>query len=132
VDINIDGATVFAHTGGSPFDPAQPVLVLIHSAGTDHTFWGLQTRYFSHHGFSVLAVDLPGHGRSDGPALNSIDAIADWLWQVLDTVGARQAALAGHSMGSLIALAAGAKRPENTRALVLVGTAERIAVHEDL
>ncbi|MFB3103263.1 MAG: alpha/beta fold hydrolase [Alphaproteobacteria bacterium] len=132
MDINVDGATVFAHTGGSPFDPAQPVLVLIHGAGTDHTFWGLQTRYFSHHGFSVLAVDLPGHGRSDGPALDSIDALADWLWQVLDTVGARQAALAGHSMGSLIALAAGAKRPENTRALVLVGTAERIAVHEDL
>ncbi len=132
MDINVNGATVFAHTGGSPFDPAQPVLVLIHGAGTDHTFWGLQTRYFSHHGFSVLAVDLPGHGRSDGPALDSIDAIADWLWQVLDTVGARQAALAGHSMGSLIALAAGAKRPENTRALVLVGTAERIAVHEDL
>ncbi|NKB50397.1 MAG: alpha/beta fold hydrolase [Alphaproteobacteria bacterium] len=132
MDINLNGATVFAHTGGNPFDPAQPVLVLIHGAGTDHTFWGLQTRYFAHHGYSVLAVDLPGHGRSDGPALGTIDAIADWLWQVLDAVGAKRATLAGHSMGSLIALAAGAKQPENTDALVLVGTAERVAVHEDL
>lgn len=132
MDINVNGAAVFAHTGGKPFDPAQPVLVMIHGAGTDHTFWGLQTRFFSHHGYSVLAVDLPGHGRSEGPALDSIDALADWVWRMLDAAGATQATLAGHSMGSLIALAAGAKRPENTHALVLVGTAERIAVHEDL
>ncbi len=132
MDINVNGATVFAHTGGKPFDPTQPVLALIHGAGTDHTFWGLQTRFFAHHGFSVLAVDLPGHGRSDGPALETIDALGEWVWQVLDTVGAERAALAGHSMGSLIALAAGAKRPDSTSALVLVGTAERIAVHEDL
>lgn len=132
MDLNVNGATVFAHTGGKPFDPAQPVLVLIHGAGTDHTFWGLQTRYFAHHGYSVLALDLPGHGRSDGPALGSIDDIAAWLWQVLDAAGAKAATFAGHSMGSLIALAAGAKQPENTEALVLVGTAERVAVHEDL
>jgi pimeloyl-ACP methyl ester carboxylesterase len=132
MEIKVNGASVFAHTGGKPFDPAQPVLMLIHGAGTDHTFWGLQTRFFSHHGFSVLAVDLPGHGRSDGPALESIDAIADWVWQVIDAAGATQATLAGHSMGSLIALAAGAKRPEDTSALVLVGTAERVVVHEDL
>ncbi len=132
MDINVNGAAVFAHTGGKPFDPSHPVLVLIHGAGTDHTFWGLQTRYFAHHGFSVLAVDLPGHGRSGGPALDSIDAFADWLWQVLDAVDAKQAALAGHSMGSLIALAAGAKRPGNILALVLVAVAERIAVHQDL
>ena len=132
MDIKVGGAAVFAHTGGKPFDPAQPVLMLIHGAGTDHTFWGLQTRFFSHHGYSVLAVDLPGHGRSDGPALDSIDALGEWVWQVLDAVGATEATLAGHSMGSLIALAAGAKQPENMRALVLVGTAERVAVHEDL
>jgi pimeloyl-ACP methyl ester carboxylesterase len=132
MDIDVNGATVFAHTGGKPFDPAKPVLVLLHGAGTDHTFWGLQTRFFAHHGFSVLAVDLPGHGRTDGPALDSIDDIADWLWRVLDTVGAEHAALAGHSMGSLIALAAGAQRPENIHALVLVGAAERIAIQKDL
>jgi len=130
--LEVDGAQVFAHTGGRPFDAARPALVLIHGAGTDHTFWGLQTRYFAHHGFSILALDLPGHGHSHGPALTTIDGLADWLWRVLDAVGAKTAALAGHSMGSLIALAAGAKRPASTRALVLVGTAEKIAVHEDL
>ena len=132
MDIRVNGATVFAHTGGKPFNPEQPVLMLIHGAGTDHTFWGLQTRFFSHHGYSVFAVDLPGHGRSDGPALETVDALGDWVWQVLDAVGSKQATLAGHSMGSIIALAAGAKRPKDTNALVLVGTAEKIAVHEDL
>lgn len=130
--LEVDGAQVFAHTGGRPFDAARPVLVLLHGAGTDHTFWGLQTRYFAHHGFSVLALDLPGHGRSDGPALATIDALGEWLWRVLDAVGAQTVAVAGHSMGSLIALAAGAKRPESINALVLVGTAEKIAVHQDL
>lgn len=132
MDINVNGSTVFAHTGGKVFDPKQPVLVLVHGAGTDHTFWGLQTRYFAHHGFAVLAVDLPGHGRSDGPALGTVDAVADWLWQVVDAAGAAQASFAGHSMGSLIALAAGAMRPAVTRSLVLVGVADRMGVHEDL
>ena len=132
MDITVDSVTVFAHTGGKPFDPAQPVLMLIHGAGTDHTFWGLQTRFFAHHGYSVLAVDLPGHGRSEGPPLNTIDALGDWVWRVLAAVGAESAAIAGHSMGSLIALAAAGKRPESTDALALVGVAERIAVHEEL
>ncbi|MDH3737590.1 MAG: alpha/beta hydrolase [Alphaproteobacteria bacterium] len=132
MDIDVNGAAVFAHTGGKPFDPAQPVLMLIHGAGTDHTFWGLQTRYFAHHGYSILAVDLPGHGRSDGPPLDSIDALGEWVWQMLDAVGVETAALAGHSMGSLIALAAGAQQPDKTDALILVGTADRVAVHEDL
>lgn len=132
MDINVNGAAVFAHTGGQPFDPAKPVLMLVHGAGTDHTFWGLQTRFFAHHGYSVLAVDLPGHGRSDGPPLESIEALGAWIWQVLDAVGADSASIAGHSMGSLIALAAGAHNPERADALVLVGTSERVAVHEDL
>jgi len=132
MQIDVDGVPVFAHTGGQPFDATRPALVLLHGAGSDHTFWGLQTRYFAHHGYAVLALDLPGHGRSQGPALTSVEAMAGWLWRVLDVLGAESAALAGHSMGSLIALAAAAQRPAAVRALVLVGTAERVAVHEDL
>src|SRR3546814_7797116 len=115
MDFSVDGRAVFAHTGGQPFDRDLPVLVLVHGAGMDHTHWGLQTRYFAHHGYAVLAPDLPGHGRSQGPAPDSIEAYADWLLRLLDAGGTRRAALAGHSMGSLIALAAAARDRKSTR-----------------
>ena len=59
----------------------------------------MQTRYFAHHGYSVLALDLPGHGRSDGKPLSNISDIAAWLWKVIDCLRPSQVNLAGHSMG---------------------------------
>ncbi|WP_163478991.1 alpha/beta fold hydrolase, partial [Klebsiella pneumoniae] len=63
----------------------------------------------AHHGYGVLAVDLPGHGRSAGLPLTRVEAIAAWLHRLLDVAGAQQATLVGHSMGSLIALEAAAR-----------------------
>jgi pimeloyl-ACP methyl ester carboxylesterase len=84
------------------------------------------------HGRNVLAVDLPGHGRSEGPPLPSIEAMGDWLVQVLDAVDLEQAAFVGHSMGSLVTLAAAARHPERARALVLMGPSAPMPVHERL
>ncbi|MGE5623005.1 MAG: alpha/beta fold hydrolase, partial [Bacillota bacterium] len=95
----------------------------IHGAQNDHSVWILQTRYFAHHGFGVLAVDLPGHGRSKGAPLATVEAMADWLLALLDTAGVRDAVLIGHSMGSLIALEAAYRAPQRCRKLALVGTA---------
>src|SRR3546814_4256954 len=99
-DVCSSDLTVFAATGGRPFDPALPALVFVHGAGMDHTVWTLQTRYFAYHGWSVLAVDLPGHGGSDGPALDSIEAMGEWVRVALAAVGGRRAAYVGHSMGA--------------------------------
>lgn len=132
MEIAVDGKAVFAATGGRSFDPALPSLAFVHGAAMDHTVWALQTRYFAHHGRNVLAVDLPGHGRSDGPALDSIGALADWLARLLDALGVERAALAGHSMGSLIALEAAARHPERVSALALLGTAAPMAVSDAL
>ncbi len=93
------------------FDRARPTIVFVHGAANDHSVWALQSRYFAHHGYNVLAVDLPGHGRSGGEALASIEAIADWLAALLDALGVERAALVGHSMGSLAALDAAARHP---------------------
>jgi pimeloyl-ACP methyl ester carboxylesterase len=71
----------------------------------------------------VLAVDLPGHLRSAGPALTSIGALADWLAALLDAVNAQQAFVAGHSMGSLIALEFAARHPERAQRIALLATA---------
>jgi pimeloyl-ACP methyl ester carboxylesterase len=98
----------------------------------DHTVWALQSRYFAHHGRGVLAVDLPGHGRSEGPALDSIGALGEWIGRLLDAAGAERAALAGHSMGALAVLEAGARLGARARALALLGVAPRVPVHPDL
>ncbi|UGQ49217.1 alpha/beta fold hydrolase [Massilia endophytica] len=112
----------YCYTGGKPFDASLPAVVFIHGAQNDHSVWALQSRYLAHHGFGVLAVDLPGHGRSRGAALDTVEAMADWLLGVLDAAGVAKAALAGHSMGSLIALEAAFRAPDRVSKLALLGT----------
>ena len=132
MDITVDGRRVFAATGGQPFDAGLPTTLFIHGAAFDHTVWKLQARYFAWHGNSVLALDLPGHGRSEGPPLGSIPEISDWIVRVLDAAGAAQAALVGHSMGALIALEAAGRHTERVRALALLGAATAIPVNDVL
>lgn len=122
----------YAYTGGKPFDPTLPCVVMVHGALNDHSVWTLAARWFAHHGWSVLAVDQPGHGRSAGPVLPSVEALADWVLALLDAAGVQQAALVGHSMGSLIALEAAARAPERASALVMVGTAYPMKVSDAL
>lgn len=122
----------YCYTGGKPFDPALPTVVMIHGAQNDHSVWALQSRYLAHHGFGVLAVDLPGHGRSRGTALRSVEEMAGWLLSVLDAAGVEKAALVGHSMGSLIALEAAHRAPERVSRLALLGATYPMKVSDAL
>lgn len=132
MDLQVAGKRAHAGTGGKPFDASLPTVVFLHGAGMDHTVWALQARYLAHRGRGVLALDLPGHGRSEGPPLASIEEMADWVWAALDAAGVEKAALAGHSMGALTALEAAARQPGRTAALALLGVAEAMPVHPDL
>ena len=123
MELTVNGATTYAYTGGKPFDAARPTVVMIHGVLNDHSVWALQSRYLANHGFNVLAVDLPGHCRSGGEAPASVEAAADFVGALLDAAGVQQAALVGHSWGSLIALEAAARLQERASHLVLVGTA---------
>lgn len=120
--LTVQGREAYAYTGGKPFDPALPTLVLVHGAVNDHTVFTLLARWFAHHGIGVLALDLPGHMRSEGPALQNVEAMADWVLALLDAAGVQRAALAGHSLGSLVALEAAARAPERVTRLVMLGT----------
>ncbi len=130
--LTVQGREAYAYTGGKPFDPALPCVVFIHGALNDHSVWTLLARWFANHGFGVLAVDLPGHMRSAGPALTGIEAMADWTLALLDAAGVQRAALAGHSMGSLVALEAAGRAPERATRLVMLGTAHPMAVPKAL
>lgn len=132
MELVVHGRRVYAYTGGKAFDAALPCVVFLHGALHDHSVWNLLARWFAHHGHAVLALDEPGHGRSEGPPLESVEAIADWLLAVLDTAGVPRAALVGHSMGSLIALETAARAPERVARLAMVATAFPMKVSEAL
>ncbi len=121
--IPVNGAPTYCYTGGKAFDPAKPTVVFIHGVLNDHSVWTLQARHLAHHGWNVLAIDLPGHGRSGGQPPASVEQAADGVLALLRAAGVARAALVGHSFGSLIALEAAARAPAQVSHLVLVGTA---------
>ena len=122
--ITAQAKQVYAYTGGKAFNPELPTVIFVHGAQNDHSVWALQSRYLAHHGYSVLAVDLPGHGRSAGSALSSVEMLA--------ASGVQQAYVVGHSMGSLIALEAASMAPQHIQKLALLGTAFPMKVSDAL
>jgi len=123
MELIVNGATTYCYTGGKAFDAAKPSVIFIHGVLNDHSVWILQSRYLAHHGFNVLALDLPGHCRSAGEPPASVEAAADFVLALMDAAGLAQATLVGHSFGSLIALEAAGRAPQRIHQLVLVGTA---------
>ena len=132
MELTVQGKGVFCYTGGKAFDAGLPAVVFIHGAQHDHCVWVLQSRYLAHHGYGVLAADLPGHGRSEGAPLASVEAIADWVVALLDAAGVKQAALVGHSMGSLVALDCAGRYPERVSRIALLGAAFPMRVSPEL
>jgi pimeloyl-ACP methyl ester carboxylesterase len=130
--LTVHGKDAYAYTGGKPFDASLPTIAFVHGALNDHSVWTLLARWAAHHGFGVLAVDLPGHMRSAGPALKSVEDMADWLLGLLDAAGVQRAVLAGHSLGSLVALEAAARAPERATRLLMFGTAVPMPVTDAL
>lgn len=132
MQFDVEGHVVWCHTGAVPFDPALPAIVLVHGALNDHSVWLQQSDALARAGFAVLAPDLPGHGRSGGPALTSVEALADWLLALLDAAGISRAVLAGHSMGSLVVLEAAHRAPARAASLALLGSTYPMRVADGL
>jgi pimeloyl-ACP methyl ester carboxylesterase len=128
MELQVNGARTFCYTGGKPFDAAKPTVVFLHGVLNDHSVWILQTRYFAHHGWNVLAPDLPGHCKSGGEPPKSVEEAATFILGLLDAAGVAKAALVGHSFGSLTMLEAAARAPQRVSHLVLVGTAAPMKV----
>src|SRR5213075_3403670 len=93
MNLTVDGKAAYAYTANHDIDPAKRTAVFIHGAGLDHSSFGLQSRYFGYHGWNVLALDLPGHGRSEGPPLPSVETMAAWVFRVLSAFKIENAAM---------------------------------------
>lgn len=132
MELSVCGQGAYFYSGGTAHRPGRPAIVFLHGAASDHSVFVLQTRYFAHHGWTVVAPDLPGHGRSPGAVLESVEAMGAWVLALLDALGLEQAVLVGHSMGSLIALEAAGQQPLRARALALLGSAFPMKVSAQL
>lgn len=128
----VHGDTAFVYTGGRAHRPGQPAVVFVHGAAMDHSVWVLPARYFARHGYNVLAVDLPGHGRSGGQPPSSVEDMANWVVAVLDAAGVASASLVGHSLGSLVTFDLARRHRQRVDALALVGSALPMAVSDVL
>ena len=128
--LQVHGESSYYYSNNRDIDPHKATIVFVHGAGMDHTVWTLFARHFARHGRNVIAVDLPGHGRSAGAPQSSIEDMADWLIDLLDAVGVQETAIAGHSMGSLIALDCAVRHPQRVRGIALVGTTAPMPVSD--
>lgn len=127
--ITVAGNETYIGTAGSDAAaPEAPAVLFVHGAGFDHSVWVMPARYFARHGYRVLAPDLPAHGRSSGKPLETIDALADWLSQLLTELEVSSAAVVGHSMGSLAAYTMLCRHGDQVRAIALLGTSAPMPV----
>ena len=125
--IQVNHQDIYAYTAGKALDAAKPTIVFIHGVLNDHSVWILQSRYLANHGFNVLAIDLPGHGKSTGNCPQSVEDAAASVIALLDAIkavhGIDKAALVGHSWGSLIAMHTASLAPQRVTHLAMLATA---------
>lgn len=132
MDWRLHGKQVHAGTGGRTVEAACPAVVFLHGSGLDHRFWQGYPEHFAARGYSALAPDLPGHGRSAGPPLQGVEDMAGWLHDLLCAAGAGPASLVGHSLGCLVALEFAARFPERAASLSCVASGLATPVNPQL
>ena len=129
---DVKGRQVFATTGGKPFDNSKPVVIFLHGSGFDHTVWNLQSRFFAFRNYAVLGLDLPGHTNSEGPALESIEAMADWLHDVVESLHCKNISIVAHSQGCLVGLEFASRYPQRLKSVSFISSGLATPVNDDL
>jgi pimeloyl-ACP methyl ester carboxylesterase len=108
----------------------QKAVILIHGAGGSHLDWPAEFRRLP--GYTVYAVDLPGHGRSTLPGCQSVSEYAEALLEFLAALGRYQAVFVGHSLGAAIAMLLALEFPQHVAGLGLFSAAACFDVPQEL
>ncbi len=128
----VDNKKVFSSDIGQTFDENKHTIILIHGSGQSHVVWSLTDQYLADEGFNVFALDLPGHGNSEGASLKSIEDMSNWLNKVVKVIGIKDLTILGHSQGCLIALEYANRFPDNVKNLIFVAGSYQIPVNKSL
>ena len=128
----VENKNIHASDSGQGIDTNKDTIVFLHGSGLSHIVWSLAEQFFSSKNYNVLSIDLPGHGNSDGPCLDSIEKIADWMEKVFDKLKLKNLILVGHSQGCLEILEYSSRYKERLKKLVFVGGSNKMPVHPDL
>ena len=132
MNFQLENKNIYASDAGQGIDQNKETIVFLHGSGLSHIVWSLTEQFFSNNNFNVLSIDLPGHGNSDGPCLDSIEKIADWLEQVFNKLNLNNLILIGHSQGCLEALEYYYKFKNKVDKIIFIGGSYRIPVNQDL
>ena len=130
--IKIENKSVYASDAGQGLNSSKDTIVFLHGSGLSHIVWSLTEQFFSNKKFNVLSIDLPGHGNSEGPCLDSIEKIADWLEKVFAELKINNLILFGHSQGCLEALEYSIKYKKRLKKIIFIGGSYRMPVNKDL
>jgi len=128
----INNKKVFASDAGQGIEKNKDTIVLLHGSGLSHIVWSLIEKYLSNQNYNVLAIDLPGHGNSEGKSLKSIEKISDWLEEVFNELSISKITIIGHSQGCLEALEYYSQYSKRVKNLIFVGGSYRMPVNQDL
>ena len=128
----LENKNIHASDSGQGIDINKDTIVFLHGSGLSHIVWSLAEQFFSSKNYNVLSIDLPGHGNSDGPCLDSVEKIADWMEKVFDKLKLKNLILVGHSQGCLEILEYSSRYKDRLKKLVFVGGSNKMPVHPDL
>ena len=128
----LENKNIHASDSGQGINTNKDTIVFLHGSGLSHIVWSLAEQFFSSKNYNVLSIDLPGHGNSDGPCLDSVEKIADWMEKVFDKLKLKNLILVGHSQGCLEILEYSSRYKERLKKLVFVGGSNKMPVHPDL
>ena len=128
----LENKNIHASDSGQGIDVNKDTIVFLHGSGLSYIVWSLTEQFFSSKNYNVLSIDLPGHGNSDGPCLDSVEKIADWMEKVFDKLKLKNLILVGHSQGCLEILEYSSRYKERLKKLVFVGGSNKMPVHPDL
>ena len=125
---NIESIKIACWINGSDFDKKKQSLVFIHGSGSDHSAW-LHQYARLHKYYNILAIDLPGHGRSGGSGEADVADYSVWVKKLLDILDLKRAVLVGHSLGAAITLRFALNYPQEIAGIVLVGGGMKMPVN---
>jgi len=128
---NIDSTKIACWINGKDFGKHKQSLVFIHGSGGDHSLWSLQYAKL-HKQFNIVAIDLPGHGRSQGSGESDVGNYCLWMKRLLDALHLKNSILVGHSLGAAIALQFALNYPQEIKGIIPVGGGMKMPVNPSI